>query len=97
MKRFNRSGAAVLGALLILGSAVTQASHVLGAHIAGTVTAVTPTSITIDGKTYQVLSGSPAAQALSQVRVGQSVSVALDGSASAASTHVRLIQPTAKP
>jgi len=97
MKRFNHPASWLLGALLALGTGSTYASHVLGARVSGTVTAVTANSVTIDGKTYRIHPGSPAAQALSQVQVGKPVTLSLDGSPSASTTHVRLIQPAAKP
>jgi hypothetical protein len=80
---------------LLLGAGGAQANRPVGAQIAGTVTAVTANSITVNGTTYTINPNSPAAAELRQVSVGQSVSLQLTGAAGSSASQVVSVQPAA--
>ncbi len=84
---------ALLALVLLLGAGAADASRPLGGSVTGSVTAVSGTSITVNGVTYGVLANSPAVAEVSQVQPGQRVTLQLNGPAGAASAQVVTIQP----
>lgn len=87
---------ATTGFLLAGGSAL--AALVVSTTLTGQVTTVSGSqSVTINGQTYQIAPGSPAASTITQVQPGQRVDVKLDGAAGAPGTHVIAISPHTGP
>lgn len=85
--KFIRHRAAITVALLLSGSVL--ANQLPGELITGQVNAVAgDTSINVDGKIYRIKSGSPAAQAVRNISLGQVVDVQLNGPASSSATEV---------
>lgn len=85
---------AAAAASLLLGAGAALAARVSGVIVTGQVTVVPGgQSITINGQTYQVLPGSAAASAISQVQSGENVDVRLDGPAASSASHVIAISP----
>ena len=81
-------------ACLLLAAGPALAARVISIMVTGQVTAVSGgNSVTIDGRTYQVAAGSPAASAISQVQPGEQVDVTLDGPPTAAGSQVIGIAP----
>jgi hypothetical protein len=78
--------AAVAAVMLAAGAA--QANQLAGPVVTGYLTSVQGDSITINGQTYTVAPGSPAADELSSLVAGQRVDVQLNGPASAPDTEV---------
>ena len=66
-------------ALGLAGPGPAQASTPVSGQITGVVSAVSATSITINGMTYQLQANSAAVQQVAQVQPGQSVTVYLNG------------------
>jgi hypothetical protein len=73
-----------------------RANQLPGAVVTGVVTSVSnDSSISIDGKSYRIKSGSPAASAARTIATGQTVDAQLNGAAnSAASEVVNLVTHT---
>ena len=85
---------AAAAGLLLAAAGPALAARVISTTVTGQVTAVSGgDSVTIDGRTYQVAAGSPAASAISQVQPGEQVDVTLDGPPTAAGSHVIGIAP----
>lgn len=81
---------AIASLLVVAGPAL--AARVSGTTLTGQVTAVAGgQSVTINGRTYQIAPGSPAASA--QVQPGENVDVKLDGPASSPDSHIVTISP----
>jgi hypothetical protein len=78
--------AAMAAALLAAGA--TQANQLAGPVVTGTLTSIQGDSITVDGQTYTIAPGSPAADELSSLTTGQRVDVQLNGPASSPDTEV---------
>jgi hypothetical protein len=79
---------AAISAVLIL-SGPALANQLPGDLLTGQVNAVAgDSSIKVDGKTYRIKSGSPAAQAVRNVSPGQVVDVQLNGPANSSATEV---------
>lgn len=73
----------------MLASGAARANQVPGPTVTGYVTSVQGTdSITVDGQTYTIAPGSPAADELSSISPGQRVDVQLDGPASSPDCEV---------
>jgi hypothetical protein len=71
------------------GSSGLAANTVPGEMVTGNVTAVNGRkSLNIQGRTYRLKEGSPAAAAAAHLATGQSVSVQLDGPANSPSSQV---------
>ncbi len=83
---------AVVVAATLAGSAA--ASTIRQAQVSGHVTAIGGTSsISIDGHTYLIGAGTLAYQSIGSIRVGDIVSLVLDGAPNSSAAHVILIQP----
>jgi hypothetical protein len=98
MSTNNRIGRVVLAALLTLGAAAlgaraAEASAPVAGQVTGTVSAVTASSITVNGTTYQLLAKSPALEQVSAVQPGEIVTLVLNGPANSASSRVVAIPP----
>jgi len=77
-----------------LSAASLEANTVPGDIITGSLTAVNSRqSLTIEGRTYRLKDGSPAAAAAAHLTPGQSVTVQLDGPASSPSSLVINVVP----
>jgi hypothetical protein len=84
---FIRHGAAIIAVLILSGPAL--ANQLPGDLVSGQVNAVAgDTSIKVDGKIYRIKSGSPAAQAVRNISLGQVVDVQLNGPANSSVTEV---------
>lgn len=78
---------AAIGVVLILSGPV-MANQLPGDLVTGQVNAVAgDSSIKVDGKTYRIKAGSPAAQAVHTVSPGQVVDVQLNGPANSSATE----------
>jgi hypothetical protein len=78
-------------ALLLLQGAGrdVRANQLPGEVVTGVVTAVfNDSSISIDGKTYRIKSGSPAASAARTIAKGQTIDAQLNGAANSAASEV---------
>jgi hypothetical protein len=75
-----------------------RANQLPGEVVTGVVTAVSSdSSISIDGKSYRIKSGSPAASAARTIAKGQTIEAQLNGAAnSAASEVINLIPHTSR-
>lgn len=78
--------AVMAAAVLAVGAA--HANQLAGPIVTGTLTSIQGDSITVDGQTYPIAPGSPAADELSSLTTGQVVDVQLNGPASAPDTEV---------
>jgi hypothetical protein len=78
--------AAMAAAMLAAGAA--QANQLAGPIVTGYLTSIQGDSITVNGQTYTVAPGSPAAEELSSLSPGQRVDVQLNGPASSPDTEV---------
>ncbi len=78
--------ATMAAALLAAGTA--QANQLAGPVVTGTLTSIQGDSITVNGQTYTIAPGSPAADELSSLTTGQRVDVQLNGPASSPDTEV---------
>jgi hypothetical protein len=90
-KRAGFSGAVLAAALTLglLGSGTALATRVPGVQVTGQVTAVSRTdAITVDGHLYLILAGSPAAQQVVNIKVGQVVDLQLNGPANTSASEV---------
>jgi hypothetical protein len=75
--------------LSVLGTAVAIANQIPGTLITGSLTSVSGTEwIRVDGHTYRIQSGSPAAAAVQKLTPGQRVDVQLNGPANTAASEV---------
>lgn len=75
--------------LLLAAAGPTFAARVVSTTLTGQVTALSGGQyITIDGQTYQIAPGSPAATAISQVTLGENVDVTFDGPVASSSSHI---------
>lgn len=81
------AAAALAGTLLISGPA-PAAQVAVQQMVMGEVTSVSASTITIDGRQFIVLAGSPAAQQLAQIAPGQKVQVVLDRPSTDPTAHV---------
>jgi hypothetical protein len=75
-------------AVAILAAGATRANQLAGPVITGTLTSIQGDSITVNGQTYNIAPGSPAADELSSISTGQRVDVQLSGPADAPDTEV---------
>ncbi len=83
---------AATGAALFAGA--PQANTVAGDIITGNLIALNGRqSLNVDGRTYRLKDGSPAAAAAAHLAPGQSVTVQLDGPASSPSSQVINVVP----
>jgi hypothetical protein len=78
--------AGIVTAMLAAGTA--HANQLAGPIVTGYLTSVQGDSITINGQTYTVAPGSPAADELSSLSPGQRVDVQLNGPAAEPGTEV---------
>lgn len=79
-------GAAMAAAILAAGPA--RANQLAGPVVTGYLTSIQGDSITVNGQTYNVAPGSPAAEELSSLTAGQRVDVQLNGPLSSPDTEV---------
>jgi hypothetical protein len=75
-------------AATLLAAGTIQANQLAGPVVTGTLTSIQGDSITVDGQTYTIAPGSPAADELSSLSTGQRVDVQLNGPASSPDTEV---------
>jgi hypothetical protein len=78
--------AAMAAAMLAAGP--VQANQLAGPVVTGYLTSIQGDSITVNGQTYTIAPGSPAADELSSLSSGQRVDVQLNGPASSPDTEV---------
>lgn len=78
--------AAMAAAILAAGAA--RANQLAGPIVTGYLTSIQGDSITVNGQTYGIAPGSPAADELSSLSPGQRVDVQLNGPASSPDTEV---------
>lgn len=79
---------AVAMAAAMLTASAAQANQLAGPVVTGYVTSIQGDSITVNGQTYTIAPGSPAADELSSLSPGQRVDVQLNGPASSPDTEV---------
>jgi hypothetical protein len=79
---------AAAAAAVILAAGAAQANQLAGPVVTGTLTSVQGDSITVNGQTYTIAPGSPAAAELSSLSAGQRVDVQLNGPADSPDTEV---------
>jgi hypothetical protein len=75
-------------AVAMLATGPARANQLAGPVITGTLTSIQGDSITVDGQTYNIAPGSPAADELSSLSSGERVDVQLNGPADAPDTEV---------
>jgi hypothetical protein len=75
-------------AAAILTTHPARANQIAGQVVTGYVTAVGGDSITINGQTYNIDPGSPAADEVGSISPGQRVDIQLDGPASSPDSEV---------
>jgi hypothetical protein len=75
-------------AAAILAAGAAQANQIPGQVVTGYVSSIQGDSITVDGQTYTVAPGSPAADELASLSSGQKVDVQLNGPASSSDSQV---------
>jgi len=75
-------------AVAILAAGPARANQLAGPVVTGTLTSIQGDSITVDGQTYSIAPGSPAADELSSLATGQRVDLQLNGPADAPDTEV---------
>lgn len=79
---------AAIMAAAVLTAGTAHANQLAGPVVTGYLTSVQGDSITVNGQTYTIAPGSPAADELSALSPGQRVDVQLNGPASAPDTEV---------
>ena len=75
-------------AAALLAAGIAQANQLAGPVVTGTLTSIQGNSITVNGQTYTIAPGSPAADELSSLTTGQRVDVQLNGPAASPDTEV---------
>ena len=75
-------------AVAVLAAGAAGANQLAGPVVTGYLTSIQRDSITVNGQTYSIAPGSPAADELSSLAAGQVVDVQLNGPASSPDTQV---------
>ena len=85
-------------ATIMLCSLPAMGAKLAVPQVVGHVTAITANiSITVDGKQYAIAAGSPAANSVREVHVGDEVGLMMDGPAGQSGSHVTAIQKQSTP